>query len=238
MTSDMWSEDYNKTAFLSLTYHSATAGKLWKQLLYCAEYDCSKKKSGLDIRNFLFDRLQSFAISEQQCEDVVFVTDAGANMVKAFNPLDKDNAGRPRIERITYAGHKLNTALTNCFNTKSKSDFCVPPAAMPMVKLVEDCKKLVSHCKQAYIARVLSKKLIAACPTRWNTNLDMVDSIRENFSELEVVLRARDEANFLPFNKELLDDFAQLLQPFQTATLLLSADKKSTLHLVVLQYYL
>ncbi|OWA55132.1 hypothetical protein BV898_19519 [Hypsibius exemplaris] len=79
----------------------------------------------------------------------------------------------------------VNTALTNCFNTKKMSEFVVLEAAMPMVKLIEDCKKLITLSKEAYVARLLPKKLLSACATRWNTNLDKVDFIGDIYADVE-----------------------------------------------------
>ncbi|OQV17353.1 hypothetical protein BV898_08602 [Hypsibius exemplaris] len=64
-----------------------------------------------------------------------------------------------------------------------------------------------------------------------------VDSIRDIYTEVECVLRTRNELEFLPAGKELLDEFARFLKPFKDATLALSADKTPTLHLVALHYF-
>ncbi|OWA52869.1 putative Transposable element Hobo transposase [Hypsibius exemplaris] len=117
MTTDMWTEDYNKTAFMSLTYHYRQSITQKKQLLYCAEYEVSKKKGGSEIHEFLFNRLLPFDITESQCGDVIFVTDGAGTMVKAFNPLHKGNRGKPEIERVTCACHLINTALTHQYRT-------------------------------------------------------------------------------------------------------------------------
>ncbi|OQV20693.1 hypothetical protein BV898_05276 [Hypsibius exemplaris] len=192
MTTDMWTEDYNKTAFMSLAYHYRQGITQKKQLLFCAEYDVSKKKG------------QSWKTGH-------------------------------RASYVCMSPYKHRT--DQLLNTKNKSEFKVPPAAILMVKLIEECKKLVTHSKQTYIARLMFRKLVPACPTRWNTNMDMLNSIRKNYDQIETILRDLDEVHFLPGPKTLLEEFAEFLKPFKDATVVLSADTSPTLHLVALYYY-
>jgi hypothetical protein len=139
---------------------------------------------------------------------------------------------------VTCAGHLINTALSNCFNLKKNSQFLMPEASQPIATLLDLCKKLVTHCRQSYIARELSKKLIAACVTRWNTYLDMLDSIIGLYGELQALLRDRGELRFLPGPKDLLIQLADFLRPFKEATVALSAERAPTIHLVAPYYHM
>ena len=79
-----------------------------------------------------------------------FFTDAGANIKGVFD--SKRFRGRPPMERIDCAAHKLNTVLANSVNRKPNSEFLMPDAALPVVDLLKKCKELVKQCRMPCIS--------------------------------------------------------------------------------------
>jgi len=196
MTSDFWKETITKTDYLSLTYHFIDAEwEMQKRLLFCAEYDSTvQKKAGL-VRDFLFEKLAVFGLTDDICKDLYFVTDAGGNMINAF---ENAGPGKSKLNRISCAAHQLNTGLSNCFNRKPKSQFRMPEETESVWKLLCDAKELVGHVNKTDLAKVLKKKLIQSIDVRWNTKLTMLDSILEQYDDLKIALQARDELEMLP----------------------------------------
>lgn len=172
--------------------------------------------------------LADLSISEAECADVTFITDAAANMVAAFRV-----SNRTVMKRITCACHMLNTCLQNAVNRKPNSHFRLDDEGVPILHLIQSCKALVTYCKQTYISGRLSIAPVQAVETRWNSNLDMLDSIIRLYPEFENVLQERNERNRLPGPVDFLRAVAELLRPFKQATLALESSSSPTIHLVV-----
>ncbi|GAV00473.1 hypothetical protein RvY_11316 [Ramazzottius varieornatus] len=167
-------------------------------------------------------------LSEEDCKNVTFVGDAAPNMIKSFNLKN-----RAPMKRISCACHMLNTCLANAVNRRPNSQFKLSDDGLPVLKLFQQCKELVTYCKQAYLFRELSAAPKQSVDTRWNSNLDMLDSIIRIYEELGDLLQARDEEDKLPGPLGFLQAVADLLRPFKTATEALSAATSPTLQLVV-----
>ena len=139
--------------------------------------------SGVEIRDFISQKLSEFSVTEEDVKNVTFVTDSAANMIKAFNM-----SSRPKLDRISCACHMLNTCFQNFVKQNKKSEFLLPKEAEPVLKLLKECKLLITYLKQAYLYRRLSVAPVQACETRWNSNIDMLDSIIRLYPELETIL--------------------------------------------------
>ena len=166
-------------------------------------------------------------MKEEDCKKT-FVTDAAANMIAAFRLPN-----RAPLKRINCACHMLNTCLVNAVNRRENSKFRLTDVGLPVLKMIQDCRALVTHCKQRYLHRRLSVAPVQAVDTRWNSNVDMLESIIRLYPELEVILQERNEGLRLPSPVEFLQAVAGLLRPFKRVTLALSAASTPTLYLVV-----
>ena len=161
----------------------------------------------------------------QECEASrplnTYVTDNGANVKAAF----KD------VPWLGCAGHNLNLVLTHAF---SDEDTDTIGNLLAMLAL---CKNIVRYSKKSRLQTKLEVSLKPAVPTRWNSNLRMMESVAKNLEKLRQL--ANDDGDkklqrfMLDVNDQLLADVIALLQPFDAATRMLSADKSPTLHLTV-----
>ncbi|GAU90430.1 hypothetical protein RvY_02846-1 [Ramazzottius varieornatus] len=138
---------------------------------------------------------------------------------------------RAILKRVSWACHMLNTCLQNSVNRKPNSQFKLSDEGVPISTLIQSCKSLVTYCKQAYLSRRLSVAPVQAVETRWNSNLDMLDSFIRLYPELEDILQERDERNRLPGPVDFLRAVAS--RPLKTATLALESSSSPTIHLVV-----
>lgn len=82
--------------------------------------------------------------------------------------------------------HSINTALMNSVKEKERSHWKIPDEVRPILNLL--IKKLGKHCRQASIIRQMSKKLLPAVTTRWNSNVWIIDSIVQVYEIVEVFL--------------------------------------------------
>ena len=100
--------------------------------------------------------------------------------------------------------------------------------------MIKACSELVTHFKRCEINSTLPISLKQECDTRWNSIYDMLNSIYVNFKRIEEVLLSRKEHVYMDsIDEQLLKDLSDLLFYFKNASEQLSADQKSTLHLVL-----
>ncbi|GAV02939.1 hypothetical protein RvY_13441 [Ramazzottius varieornatus] len=178
-------------------------------------------------RLYIFSKLREIGLCEEDPKLCTFATDQRGNMKVAFR-----NSG---FERINCAGHLLNTCSQNCLKSNPKSQHPMPAEALPVLALVNQVKSLVTHCKQGGISRQLKTTLKQHCETRWNTHVEMSASVLAVYEQLEDILAERKESHLLP-SRQKMQEFHDLFEPVRDATFLLSASKRSTIHLVVPAY--
>ncbi|GAV03767.1 hypothetical protein RvY_14147 [Ramazzottius varieornatus] len=210
ITLDGWTEDYAKTKHMGFKLHYIEDYVLKKQLLSISEHDCSKSQEAEEIREFVVKKLSEFSLSEEDCKKVTFVSDAAPNMMKTFNLNN-----RALMKRISCACHMLNTCLANAVNRRPNSQSKLSDDGLPVLKLFQQCKELVTYCKQAYLFRELSAAPKQSVDTRWNSSLDMRDSIIRLYEESGDLLQARDEKDKLPGPLGFLQAVADLSPPFK-----------------------
>ncbi|KAK5856934.1 hypothetical protein PBY51_010212 [Eleginops maclovinus] len=214
LTTDLWTEERTNTHYITLTVHYITHN--WEMAnRVLATREMVGVKSGERIKNTVEEILQEFGI---QSISNVFVTDNGSNVVSAF---------RDYI-RLSCAGHNLNLALKYTFDHLEADSL--------VTKLIKDCKVLVCHFKKAGLQKKLEQTLKQAIETRWNSKLQMLQSIHAALKtgKLHSILLERRELRYLQnIDSDLLEDLIQLLAPFDEATRHLSFDSKPTLHLVL-----
>lgn len=107
---------------------------------------------------------------ENICEDYnidpkmcVFVTDRGANMINALEPY----------RRLNCANHIINNILEHATNS---------------VEELKNCKQLVCFFKKSNnLQNQLKITPKAACSTRWNSQLEMINSIKKNWTDICII---------------------------------------------------
>ena len=83
-TTDMWTEDYKKNSFVTVTVHFFDDNfTLQKKVLFTSFFK-EKIKSGLNIKNDILRRFEKLGYKKKLLVNVRFVTDQGSNMVKAL----------------------------------------------------------------------------------------------------------------------------------------------------------
>lgn len=180
------------------------------------------KKTATNILRALEEKMATLHLRDIQ--KLTFTTDQGSNIKKALE----------QYTRINCIAHVLNLILTHSFKKTVLQE--VAPC---ILQLFTSCKSLVEYLKRSGNCQKLDTTVKQECTSRWNTKFDMLLSIRENFSSIEQILEsAKEQHRLYGIEKYLLDRLIIFLQPFKTATLLFEAEKKPTIHLVLLHMHI
>lgn len=182
VTLDQWTDDYHKLNYMGSTFHYIQNDKIVSRILCTQPITSSEKKTGEFIRMEITNNFKKFEI-EDHMNDIVYVTDRGANIVKALNSYT----------RLNCFAHFLN-------NT---SQFCVDKDATENVyEILENSKKLVTFFKCSGKQSKLTTTLKQSNTTRWNFHLIMLNSILENFDNVYVILKDENQLNRLNIEKK------------------------------------
>lgn len=173
--------------------------------------------------------------STEGFQKIVFVTDQGANMVKA---IEKGN------RRFNCAAHVLN----NILKVSMEAD-------EPMRDLIQNAKAIVSHLKRTRKCRELKKGLKQSMPVRWNSNYIMLKSINDQIADVNRLVTVdavinietdeySDESNdepdvmndnsIRPINPGMLTEIVEFLEKCQDCFNDLEQDKVPTFHKIEL----
>lgn len=209
-TTDMWTEKYKNNPFLTMTVHFFDEDfVLKKQVLFTSKYT-QRDKTGISVLNELMKQFENVRFRSESLKKIHFVTDHGSNMVKALKGL---------YIRDDCRAHRLNTILANTFESED-----VP---LVFTKIIKSCKNIVRHLKQSEKMNQLSKTLVQECKTRWNTKLEMIESIICQYAEVMELL-PHDLCIKWAFDVALARRVVQFLTPFKEATKSLEGDTYPT----------
>ena len=155
MTSDMWTEQFTQSSYITVTAHYITND--WQQaerILATREFDPDLRHTGANIKQVLLDICGEYQVD---VANIVFVTDRGANMPAAV----KD------CSHIACCDHVINTVLTNLFAATSLEVM----QCGTVRSLLNASKELVRYFKKAGLMRHLPTSLKQEVSTRWNSML-------------------------------------------------------------------
>ncbi|XP_070138891.1 E3 SUMO-protein ligase ZBED1-like [Drosophila bipectinata] len=152
------------------------------------------------------------------------VTDNDASMVKACRNLE--------LKHLPCFAHTINLLVQEVLK-------------LPMVSpSISKCKRIVSFFKSSTIAYEKFKQaqgskkaysLVQEVPTRWNSALYMVQRILATNDHISTVLLVTPKAP-QPFSAEdifFLEDFANILEPFEHATRSISQEKNASISILI-----
>jgi len=148
MTTDMWSEDFSKIKYLTVTLHEFDDNwNLNSQVLFTSKFP-EESETAENIKNHLVAEFHSLGLSVDDIKKVVFVSDGGSNIVKALALLG--------VVRLYCAAH--------CLNVVHKRTFTLPLVDLNLLgesanKAVEEAALAVSLVKTQKLDKNLSKVL-------------------------------------------------------------------------------
>lgn len=102
---------------------------------------------------------------------------------------------------------------------------------------LKECKSLVTYFKQTSLNSKLKKSLKQESETRWNSKLEMLESINDQFEEITSLLTDKDELHRIEcINFNILQTLINFLRKFREASDFLEGSKYPTLHMVIPWY--
>jgi len=125
---------------------------------------------------------------------------------------------------------RINTVLDTSFK---ENNFQLSS----IINTIDGCKSLVTFFKQSSLYSKLEKTLKQESKTRWNSKLEMLESVYDQFETIYNLLEERDELYRLEdVDLQTLENLVIFLKKFKEASQCLEASKQPTLHLVIPWY--
>lgn len=197
-TADMWTEQYKQISYLTITAHWIDDNwELRSQVLCTDEFDATLKKTGDNIKAAIKVELQSLGLNTDS-SNLTFTTDRGANMIAA---LRNDN-------RLDCSAHILNTVLRNTFDPKKD-------CPEEITELLTASKGLVRYFKKTGYQTLLKRALQQSCDSRWNSIYAMLQSVHQEFDDIENILKDHAQSELhrhSSIDKDLLAELLPFLQ--------------------------
>lgn len=149
MTTDMWTEDYQKISYLTITcYFIREEMELVNTSLTTTMVPLEEARMGENIRQEILKLLVTkFGLDASSLSKIVWVTDEGANIKLALHPYQRPNC----------IDHAINTVLCHGLDIAelSKAD-----SAPDIGDTISAAKSLVRYVKQSRLAAQLSTALL------------------------------------------------------------------------------
>lgn len=102
------------------------------------------------------------------------------------------------------------------------------------MKTIKECKSLVTYFKQSSLNSKLNTSLKQESETRWNSKLEMLESINDQFEAITNILIEKDEeCKIENIDKNILQGLIKFLRKFREASDFLEGAKYPTLHMVI-----
>lgn len=224
MTTDMWSDSFRQASYTSVTCHYVTEDfQLKSRVLVTAKFPLEEAKSGENIRRELKRLLISvLGFDANVFNKVMWVTDQGANILKALEPY-------PHMSCID---HTINTALKHALDLEE-----LKQEAPEVGETIVAVKALVKYVKKSGINSTLSTTAKQMADTRFSSVFLTLQSVNAVYGELTERLTSRDESHRMDnISPEILSFLVDFLRPFHEAQKELEGDKYPTIQLVLIWY--
>ncbi|KAI1695796.1 zinc finger BED domain-containing protein 1 [Ditylenchus destructor] len=208
-TTDIWSGPND--SYISLTAHGISKDWKGRNFVLCVR-EFAGSHTGERVGAVVRAMLEEWAIPQEKC--FMFLRDGGANMRKAFN-LDSASD----LESADCAAHLLNLVV--------KEGLKHPPVQ----KLLEKCRKIVTHFKQSNLAKSAFKEiqieedlpehvLLQDMPIRWNSAYFMCHRLIEQKTTVSqyAYQKERYDLNLTDTEWKCLSELVELLKPLEELT--------------------
>jgi len=221
---DMWSDKYTKTAYLTMTAQYVTKEFEMKSLvLFTTSFPAELAKTGENIRKYSESSLLKLGIIDADTDEIAHLTDEGGNMIVAY----------AKKKRLSCAAHNLATVLRHLLSHKFLQE-----KAPTVYEGLQVAKNVVAYLKRSGLCQLLSHSVKSLLEPRWDTVVDMLDSLSVVFPEVVTLLTKRNEQRRLEgWDGELMSEVMELLMEFKKITKELQAKKVPTIQNVVVRYH-
>lgn len=210
VTTDLWSDDYKRKSYVSVTAHFIKNDVLREIVL--AMREMLGPATAENLHEILTDVLNEYNLTD--LHNITFVTDRGSNIVKALESYERYNCMDHLYNNVLVTASSKITEVASFFNA---------------------CKKLVVFFKKSNnLLSKLKTTLKSECSTRWNSKFEMCDSIIKNINDITLILQSKNKTHLINgINTHLLNEMVEFLRPFKSFSIQLQATQKPTLYLVL-----
>ena len=218
VTSDMWTDNYSHTPYISATAHYIENWNLKSRILFTSEFDGHIRKTGENILTAITKGLQVFDVNQADMKKIKFITDRGSNMIAAFR----------RHTRLDCIAHLISTCLKHTLGKKH--------SPIPIQELLSSCTALVKLFKQKPVLNSqLQVCLKLMCDTRFNTVYMMLLPIQTQYHTIyELLQKGGYDVDMVDIiDKALLSSLVAFLKPFYDATNQLEGELAPTIQFVL-----
>lgn len=211
VTCDIWQDNYKRISYVGATAHFQNeSSNLCDQVIALKPLDWRQKKDHTFIRETIKSALEANRLPFDN-DKIFFVTDRGSNVKKALRDFT----------RLNCFPHFLNNTAKESCN-------------IDIIKeTLSACGDLVRYIKISGLNNEFEISLKSHSPTRFNSNLAMVDSIILNYDRLENILIRENESERLEeIQKDILLQIKSFLVPIKKWSDFTESSKKSSLFAV------
>ncbi|KAL7380417.1 hypothetical protein ABVT39_017576 [Epinephelus coioides] len=204
MTTDMWTDDFRKMIYMAITCHYISPKYEMKSKLLTTTCFPNHAKTGENIRKELPQQLVTvLGFDASVMNNVVWVTDQGANVVAALRPY----------RHLACQDHLYNTVLRHALNTEELAE-----EVQEVAETLLAAKTLVRYIKQSGQVSQLPKTVKQMAETRYSTVFLTLESIQSVYAELQELLQSRGESTRLrDVSPDVLAFLVEFLRPFSDA---------------------
>lgn len=200
MTTDIWTDDYRRVSYLSLTLHYvANKGReyaMMTKLAALVPMDSKKKKSYDVILPIINQKINQLGLDEFR-DLITFVTDRGTNIVKALRGF----------QRLNCQAHFIDNIVKQTYRVK------------PMAKIIKTVRKIARYIKINGLNETFDSTIKSFSETRWNSAVTMLESVYKNWDQLESLLKSNKSQHSLAnIRKEAIKSVIDFLLPFKSIT--------------------
>lgn len=222
LTTDIWTST-SMDSYITITTHFFYKDKLQSCVLTTKAIQ--ESHTAENLRDIVLDILTEWEIRDKI---VCITTDNGANMIKMARLLG--------IRSMPCFAHTLNLVVEDSLK--------VPE----LIILIEKCKKIVKYFRKSNIATITLQReqkernpdvaplqLIQEVPTRWNSVYYMINRLLKLIDSLTAAQRKLPQAPpiITPEEEKTLKDVVLLLDVFEQATQMISAEQYPTSSLII-----
>jgi len=141
--------------------------------------------------------------------------------------------------RLPCNAHLIATVLRNTFdfNKEQKKSFLFQNAK-EVYLCIEACKRIVVYIKRSGRNLKLARTVKLMCDTRWNTLVNMLESVLASLPEiLDLLIKNNETSKLEGWNAEIATELVNFLVPFRTVSVELQAKKTPTINVVLIRYH-
>ena len=227
LTTDSWTSITNDS-YIAVTMHALTKDWSFKSYILTADSAHCSSHTAENLRDMLEQVLKDWDLTGE----MFITTDNAANICKAIT----GEGSNPNLKHIRCFAHTINLAVQNGLKVAGVS------------KMLASVKRIVAHINRSPTANATFKekqsqlglpthKLINDVSTRWGSTLQMLERFLEQKSALHATLESGKSADLLrainTVDSIVMQHVVEVLQPFQSATTVMSSETLCTISLIL-----